>query len=128
MPKRSHVEERPAAQAAKVEPIVLIDRVPEVHDPEFRSLAPAFCELIMPYYRGRALLRLPGYLTIAPDGGCWKLTLSIPTEKLTATVETPTLMDLGQFLENLSKGNKWPWKDTWKARKAASRRIDEALK
>jgi len=88
---------------------------------------PTLMECLLPVYEGSTLVRQAGKLTIAPEGAHWRVKLDCPTEILTLSMASPSLVEILEALEgHLNSGNAI-WSPGWKKHKGKLPTIDDVI-
>ena len=88
---------------------------------------PILMECLMPIYEGPTLIRQAGKLTVSPEGAHWRVKLDCPTEILTLTFCTESLVGCLDALEkHLGSGNVI-WSPGWKKNKSKLPTVDDVI-
>jgi len=82
---------------------------------------PNLMACLTPRWEGNRLKRKEGRLTITPSGGCFLVTLGIPTEGLMCSLEVNSLADCLDALEKLLRSGKANWRADWESRKKVAK-------
>lgn len=88
---------------------------------------PTLMECMMPVYEGSKLIRAPGKLTMYPEGAHWRIKLDCPTEVLTTSFATDSLVGVMEAMEaHLASGNA-VWAPGWKKSKNHVPTVDDVI-
>ena len=88
---------------------------------------PVLMECMMPVYEGSKLIRAPGKLTIYPEGAHWRVKLDCPTEVLTMSMATDSLVGVLEALEAHLGSGKAIWSPGWKKSKNKVPTVDDVI-
>ena len=96
-------------------------------DPVGFERFPTLMECLMPVFEGGKLVRSPGRLTIFAEGAHWRVKLDCPTEILSTTMATASLVEVLEALEQYLASGAAVWSPGWKKNKTALPTIDDVI-
>lgn len=88
---------------------------------------PTLMECLLPVYEGSTLVRQAGKLSISPEGAHWRIKLDCPTEILSLTMASGSLVEILDALEAHLNSGQAIWSPGWKKNKGKLPTIDDLI-
>ena len=99
----------------------------ELHDEKAEELLPNLWDHMRPHYDGLTITRMPGSIRIGVEGGYYRISISMPTEKRETVLVVDSLVGIIEALERYLAMGTQVYKPIWEKNKKKLPTIDDLI-